>query len=88
MRCKHCQAELEEGVSVCPNCGEVQVEHFVEESESPKNERKNPSWLVGLTVALGALVLIVMVAVIVFTVNRSTDLQETEPVEDNPGGVG
>ena len=81
MRCKHCQAELGEGVSVCPNCGEVQVEHFVEESESPKNERKNPSWLVGLTVALGALVLIVMVAVIVFTVNRSTDLQETEPVE-------
>ncbi len=23
MKCKHCQAELEEGVSVCPNCGEV-----------------------------------------------------------------
>ena len=82
MKCKHCQMELEEGTSVCPNCGEIQVEHFVEDdSHKLGSERKNPTWLVSLTIVLAALVLIAMVAVIVLAVNSRVVNEETEPVE-------
>ena len=32
MKCKYCQAELEEGISVCPVCGKAQEETAVEET--------------------------------------------------------
>lgn len=72
MNCKFCQAELEEGVSVCPNCGELQ----------PVQPKKNPSWLTALVIALGAVILIGMVAFIVLKMNKVSMEDAEESLEE------
>lgn len=67
--CKYCKAELEEGTSVCPHCGEVLV-------EQPK---KSSGWKAWVAIALCAVLLIAMVAVVVSGINSSNSPEETEP---------
>ena len=71
MKCNHCQAELEEGVSVCPNCGEVQSGH----AQKPSSAKK------GIVIAIAAVLLIACVALIVTLTNQSADPYATDPAE-------
>ncbi len=71
MKCKYCQAELEEGASVCPNCGEVQENH------TPAAQDKSKP----LVLVLGALLLVAVVALIVVTLNKGSVPAPTDPVE-------
>ena len=68
MNCKYCQAELEEGTSVCPNCGEVLTE-----------KPKKTSWTAWLAVAVAAVLLVVLVAVVVVGINSVDQGEATEP---------
>lgn len=71
MTCKFCQAQLEDGTSVCPDCGRVLTE-----------KPKKVSVAAWLAVALCAVLLVVLVAVVVIGVNRiNEDTLETDPSE-------
>lgn len=70
MKCQFCQAELEEGTSVCPNCGEVLTQPKKKSAIAPI-----------LAIALCAVVLVAMVIVVVMGINGSTAPQETDPIE-------
>ena len=43
MNCKHCNAELEEGVVLCPNCGMAQEEPEIVVEDVPAVEEA-PLW--------------------------------------------
>lgn len=81
MKCKYCQAELEDDASVCPCCGELQTEHT---EDQPGREAGQPEKASSrsntLLMILGILVLIAAVAVVVITLNSQTQTaQPTDP---------
>lgn len=84
MKCKFCQAELEEGVSVCPHCGEVQQEHSENHSEWTQSQpAKTASRKTTVLMILAILVLIAAVAVVVITLNSSVQTEEPTSPEQS-----
>ena len=69
MKCKYCQAELEENVKVCPACGEVMEEPAI------KEEIKATPGKIALAIAAGVVVLALLVALVISGVDG--DLLQT-----------
>lgn len=99
MKCKYCQAELEEGVNVCPVCGKEQADTPVQE---PVTEEKATSEIkegikatpgkIALAVVAGIVVLALLVAMVVsgldgeelFTGNDATIAPTSGIIETEP----
>jgi len=95
MNCKHCQAELPEGVTVCPECGEenlteevTPVEETVSaseietaENEAPVQQKQKPSaGVIALAVAAVVVLAAVFIALIVSGLNPA-EQTETTPTD-------
>lgn len=95
MNCKHCQTELEDGVTVCPACGENNVPLEQEKSESAPTVNNSP-----LKIALAVVAIVLVVAIlgaIVITgmqgfgetdaTEPSGSMEATAPADGNPNDV-
>lgn len=94
MNCKHCQQELEEGVTLCPHCGKENAEPLEETAENAVTEaaeemketvKEAPKPGIGkLALALGVLVaLIVLLGAMIM---GGTDLPEDETMNTETTG--
>lgn len=93
MKCKYCQAELEEGVKICPTCGEA-----VEESAVKEGIKATPG-KIALAVVAGIVVLALLVAMVVSgldgdafrkpdaTIAPTSGMVETEATESATEGT-
>ncbi len=94
MNCKHCQQELDEGVTLCPHCGTENAEAVEasqpQEAEAPKSQKPDAKRLTVSIVACVAL-LAVLVALIVGGLSTAGVTQETgssmESTETEPAPV-
>lgn len=73
MKCKHCQAELEEGSKVCPKCGEA----VSEAQEIRENLIKVTPGKFAFTVAVCVVLLAVLVALVIGGMNVAKPETET-----------
>lgn len=72
MECKNCQTELEEGVTLCPQCGfenaaqepEAVAEPAPEAEEAPQQKPINKAKLAGVIVGLLAVVAVIVCAIV------------------------
>ena len=80
MKCKFCEAELEEGVTLCGICGKDNAP----EPEKPENEKKPETVKVAnpalLTVGIACLVVLVAIFVAIIVKNLPSG-QETDPTQ-------
>lgn len=99
MKCKYCQAELEDGVTVCPACGKEQEAAPAEEKAAPeiKEGIKATPGKIALAIAAGVVVLALLVAMVVSGLDGDVFKREEEtqapteaatvPAETVPAGT-
>ena len=83
MKCNHCNSEIEDGLTLCPNCGEVLQEQTPEEEmpaqEAPRTEQKSGGSMKVIAIALCALLLCGLVYFVVTGINGEPTPPATEP---------
>lgn len=87
MNCKFCQQELEDGVTLCPNCGRENAEETAEATVVVNAEKTGEDPKPGMgkfALALGILVaLLVLLAAMIMGGKENTDTVETEGSDQN-----
>lgn len=88
MNCKHCQAELEEGVTLCPECGTENAEPVVEEAAAAEPAQAESEMKPGLSsgkitllVVLAVAAVAVVIALIVGGMGGGETAETTLPTE-------
>lgn len=92
MKCKYCQAELEDGVSVCPVCGKEQQEETAPVEETAKETAETPAapeikegikatpGKITLAIVAGVVVLALLVAMVVSGIDGDVFKNDEETV--------
>lgn len=84
MNCKHCQAELPEGMTVCPECGadnSAEAVTPVVETAAAQQKPRASAGVIALAVAAVVVLAAVFIALIVSGLNPADQPEETTPTE-------